>query len=256
MSSPKFALLMLLCLSLQISMTRAQEKLLLGPVPAIVSLRGVNFEGTVSARLAADTKGAALNLDGTVDLAVEPDRISDALQKLAANVLPFTYQKEDCAITVTKVENIRLSSKQYEARLAGTLFLRSEDCTIPSKVAFEIPFIAERFDKSNLQLRIPRDPTVDVSLLWRIGAFLLVGDLRKIVRKELQDFLSANAKLTISPREGMQAAFQGANFNTENGSLVFHVVGDVHFTWTGLHKVLEELNAAPVLRLNLDKPVP
>jgi hypothetical protein len=205
-----------------------------GPVDVTVRVDNVDIPLVLKGTLDVNTANGDFNVTGKITASSASSKLRDEIIAISAKFFPFKIPLPVCALSITRISSLDISSKDNEADFDVGLHL-VQDCFghKESEGKVKVAVVPQISKGSRLSWNVPRDPELD---LRGLAGLLSKQQARKIV----QDFLDKHATIQIPAVDGVRSALQGANFEGDKETLSFRIIADAHTNGAKLTSLLAQ----------------
>ena len=277
--STRSALLAGLGLFLCVSAPWAADTVKFGPFSPKVAINGVPLHVQASVDAGLTTVGGRLNGNGSLSVNGRTDELLADAMAAAGTVLPHTFEKNfyslisiDFCLLDLRDPHVRVVEAQLEVTITLVAIWRAcpthgEDPGELDSARVTMLFASANDDAHRLQLKLSKDPIINAGPFRSTFLNWLGGPGR--ARKSINEALGACVGIVKhgsapGPKpcavnldvDGLDAAFQGANFSVGGDRIAFRINVDAHMDAANATSTLQDAfnkNVKPIdVKLKLD----
>jgi hypothetical protein len=182
---------------------------------------------------------ASGHVQGVIRASVQKQQLDDKIQDIAKHFLPYSLKAAQCDITVTELHSTRFDVANYTGFLKTTAAVQNQGafCFLKSgDYQLSIRFVP-RANGSSVQLNI-----VDVAISSPDSIAKFFG-VDKVIADHVRTY-AAGLQLTLpNLGDGVKAAFQGANLDSDENSILLAVRMDAQASSGAITQILNNSGA-------------
>ncbi len=227
----------------------------IGPLDLFIRINATDVPFKAKALADVTSRSGQFNVDGDVTVLASTATLQTVIETLAKAQLPYKLPTDACDVHITKLSDVKIAAQDFEARVSATARVAIA-CTLNEErdVAIAVALQPALKDKQALGWKVLRTPEILMPTHWRFLIGMFAGNPQKILKAGIEKTLETGGIIRIPAREGVLAAFKGANFDGNANEISLRIKGDFHANGPVLTQLLTQTIKKPALAVTLASP--
>lgn len=235
--------------------TAYAEAQTIGPLDLVIRINATDVPFKAKASADVTSRSGQFNIDGDVTVLASTATLQTKIETIAKKQLPYKLPIDACDVRITKLSAVTITARDYEARLSATARV-AIDCTVNQEhdVTIAVALQPTLKGKQALGWKVMRTPEIEMPTHWRIVIGILAGNPQKLLKAGIEKALETGGIIRIPVREGVLAAFKGANFDGNATEISLRIKGDLHAGGPVVTQLMTQTIKKPALEVTLASP--